>query len=154
MFLTPMCRFRAQQFECDCDHLLPKAIAPIELELGLVGSIKVFSSSDFFWKPTYWAILLIASPRLTNKKSKQNNLLHFLILFRKMIIYLIWKLRETIYVGNTFLFSSVHTPGLIEAFVNFRSSFWGVKTFQNVTNVARWDPWDHNSGIDLNQISE
>ena len=103
----------AQQFEWDCDHLLPKAIAPIELELGLVGNIKVFSSSSFFWMPTHWAILLIASLWLTNKKSKQNNLLHFLILFRKMIIYLIWKLRETIYVGNTFLFSSVHTPGLI-----------------------------------------
>ena len=35
------------------------------------------------------------------------------------------------YLGNTFLFSSVYTPGLIKAFVNFHSSFvimlfWGV----------------------------
>ena len=134
MFLTPMCRFRAQQFECDCDHLLLKAIAPIELELGLVGNIKVFSSSSFFWMPTHWAILLIASLWLTNKKSKQNNLLHFLILFRKMIIYLIWKLRETIYVGNTFLFSSVHTPGLIEAFSKFSFFFLGGQDFSECYN--------------------
>ena len=60
----------AQLFEWDCDHLLPKAIAPNELELGLVGNIKVFSSSSFFWKPTHWAVLLIASLRLTNKKKQ------------------------------------------------------------------------------------
>ena len=96
----------AQQFEWDCDHLLPKAISPIELELGLVGNIKVFSSSSFFWMPTHWTILLIASLRLTNKKSKQN----ICFTFWKMIIYLIWKLRETrLSRQYIFVFFSSHT---------------------------------------------
>jgi hypothetical protein len=103
--------------------------------------------------PTHWAILLIASLWLTNKKSKQNNLLHFLITVQKNDNLSYLKVKGD-YLNNTILFSLVHTPGLKEAFVNFRSSFWGVKTFQNVTNVARWGPGDHNSCIDLNQISE
>ena len=140
MYLTPSCRTLEQQYECDCDHLLPKAIAPIELELGLVGSIKVFSSSDFFWKPTYWAILLIASPRLTNKKSKQNNLLHFLILFRKMIIYLRYLKVKGDYLGKKFLYYLVHTSGLIDAFgivVFLIMLFWKLRLFRMLQTLLR-----------------
>ena len=90
--------------------MLPKAIAPIELELGLVGNIKVFSSSRFSeCRPTHWAILLIASLRLTNKKEQTKQFASLSDTVQKNDNLSCLKVKGD-YLGNKFLFSSVHAP--------------------------------------------